>query len=165
MIGVGGCVASQGGRRHRRPAPFVDVVFGPQTLHRLPQLIAERKARGGRPSMFPSRRSKVRRHAAGRGQGASASCRSWKAAQVLHLLHRALHPGRRGVAAFRGYPSPKSPDWRPNGVKEVTLLGQNVNAYRGDMAEEQADLALLIEYIAEVPGIERIRYTTSHPRR
>jgi tRNA-2-methylthio-N6-dimethylallyladenosine synthase len=171
VIGVGGCVASQEGAAIVARAPYVDVVFGPQTLHRLPQLIAERRAGQVAGRHLLPRDREVRRLPPARVEGASAFVSIMEGLQqVLHLLHRALHPRRRGLAPLRRR-ADRVAGLAAQGVKEVTLLGQNVNAYRGAMAaagrrcrREGADLALLIEYIAEIPGIERIRYTTSHPR-
>jgi tRNA-2-methylthio-N6-dimethylallyladenosine synthase len=173
IIGVGGCVASQEGAAIVARAPYVDVVFGPQTLHRLPQLIAEAASPGqvaGRH--FLPRDREIRQAAAGerRGRGRFRLDHG-RLQQVLFVLHRALHPWRGSLATLRRRVDRGRWSGRA-GRKEVTLLGQNVNAYRGAMSgkgqaqpgEESADLALLIEYIAEIPGIERIRYTTSHPR-
>jgi tRNA-2-methylthio-N6-dimethylallyladenosine synthase len=167
VIGVGGCVASQEGDAIVARAPYVDVVFGPQTLHRLPQLIAERKASGKAQVdiSFPEI-EKFDNDAAGRGRGRSAfvsimeGCSKFCTFCIVPYTR-----GERSVAPVHDVLTEVA-DLAAQGVKEVTLLGQNVNAYRGDMdgSEEKADLALLIEYIAEMPGIERIRYTTSHPR-
>jgi tRNA-2-methylthio-N6-dimethylallyladenosine synthase len=166
MIGVGGCVASQEGEEIVRRAPFVDVVFGPQTLHRLPQLLAERRATG-RPQVdisFPEI-EKFDHLPPARKDGASAfvsimeGCSKYCSYCVVPYtrgeeINRPLDDVLVEVAGLAD-----------QGVREVTLLGQNVNAYRGSMGgtSEIADFALLIEYIAEIPGIERIRYTTSHP--
>jgi tRNA-2-methylthio-N6-dimethylallyladenosine synthase len=174
VIGVGGCVASQEGAAIVARAPYVDVVFGPQTLHRLPQLIADARRAGqvaGR-HLLPRDRE-VRPSAAGpRRGGVGLRLDHGGLQQVLFLLHRALHARRRGLAPLRRR-ADRSRGPGGAGRQEVTLLGQNVNAYRGAIgrgsgqeppAKKPADLALLIEYIAEMPGIERIRYTTSHPR-
>jgi tRNA-2-methylthio-N6-dimethylallyladenosine synthase len=165
VIGVGGCVASQEGDAIVARAPYVDIVFGPQTLHRLPQLIAERKAKGKAAVdiSFPEIENLIRcRRREGR-HGVRVD--HGRLLEILYFLHR---PYTRGGEVSRPFDDvlTEVAGLAAHGVKEVTLLGQNVNAYRGDMAEteEKADLALLIEYIAEVPGIERIRYTTSHPR-
>ena len=172
LIGVGGCVASQEGAAIIERAPYVDLVFGPQTLHRLPQMIEARQAQG-RPQVdisFPEI-EKFDHLPPARVQGASAfvsimeGCSKYCSYCVVPYtrgeeVHRPLDDVLAEVAGLAA-----------QGVKEVTLLGQNVNAYRGRMApqadgdddDEIADFALLIELVAEIPGIERIRYTTSHP--
>ena len=167
VIGVGGCVASQEGDAIVARAPYVDVVFGPQTLHRLPQLIAERKAKG-RAAVdvsFPEI-EKFDAMPPAEVKGASAFVSIMEGCSKFCTF--CIVPFTRGGEVSRPFEDvlTEVAGLAANGVKEVTLLGQNVNAYRGDMpgSEEKADLALLIEYIAEVPGIERIRYTTSHPR-
>jgi tRNA-2-methylthio-N6-dimethylallyladenosine synthase len=166
IIGVGGCVASQEGAAIVERAPYVDVVFGPQTLHRLPELIARRRA-SGRAQVdiaFPAI-EKFDHLPPPRVEGATAfvsimeGCSKYCAFCVVPYtrgeeVSRDLEGVLTEVAALA-----------EGGVREVTLLGQNVNAYRGRGADgETADFALLIEYIAAIPGIERIRYTTSHPR-
>jgi len=166
LIGVGGCVASQEGAAIIERAPYVDVVFGPQTLHRLPQLLADRTAQR-RPQVdisFPEI-EKFDHLPPARTEGASAfvsimeGCSKYCSYCVVPYtrgeeVHRPLDDVLTEVAGLAA-----------QGVKEVTLLGQNVNAYRGRMGgtAEIADFALLLEYVHEVPGIERIRYTTSHP--
>ena len=167
VIGVGGCVASQEGDAIVARAPYVDVVFGPQTLHRLPQLIAERKA-GGKAAVdvsFPEI-EKFDSMPPSEIKGASAFVSIMEGCSKFCTF--CIVPYTRGGEVSRPFNDvlTEVADLAANGVGEVTLLGQNVNAYRGDMeaSEEKADLALLIEYIAEIPGIERIRYTTSHPR-
>ena len=167
VIGVGGCVASQEGDAIVARAPYVDVVFGPQTLHRLPQLFAERK-RQGRAAVdvsFPEI-EKFDAMPPAEVKGASAFVSIMEGCSKFCTF--CIVPYTRGGEVSRPFEDvlTEVAGLAANGVREVTLLGQNVNAYRGAMAgsEEQADLALLIEYIAEVPGIERIRYTTSHPR-
>ena len=167
VIGVGGCVASQEGDAIVARAPYVDVVFGPQTLHRLPQLIAERKSKG-RAAVdvsFPEI-EKFDAMPPAEVKGASAFVSIMEGCSKFCTF--CIVPFTRGGEVSRPFTDvlTEVADLAAHGVKEVTLLGQNVNAYQGDMAgsEEKADLALLIEYIAEVPGIERIRYTTSHPR-
>jgi tRNA-2-methylthio-N6-dimethylallyladenosine synthase len=167
IIGVGGCVASQEGDAIVARAPYVDVVFGPQTLHRLPQLIAERKAKG-RAAVdisFPEI-EKFDALPPAEVKGAAAFVSIMEGCSKFCTF--CIVPYTRGGEVSRPFAQvlTEVADLATHGVKEVTLLGQNVNAYRGDMdgAEEKADLALLIEYIAEIPGIERIRYTTSHPR-
>ena len=167
VIGVGGCVASQEGDAIIARAPYVDIVFGPQTLHRLPQLIADRKA-SGKASVdvsFPEI-EKFDAMPPSEIKGASAFVSIMEGCSKFCTF--CIVPYTRGGEVSRPFNDvlTEVADLAAHGVGEVTLLGQNVNAYRGDMegSEEKADLALLIEYIAEVPGIERIRYTTSHPR-
>jgi tRNA-2-methylthio-N6-dimethylallyladenosine synthase len=166
LIGVGGCVASQEGAAIIERAPYVDMVFGPQTLHRLPQMIEARRAER-RPQVdisFPEI-EKFDHLPPARVEGASAfvsimeGCSKYCSYCVVPYtrgeeIHRPLDDVLTEVAGLAA-----------QGVKEVTLLGQNVNAYRGLMGNtaEIADFALLIEVVAEIPGIERIRYTTSHP--
>ncbi|MBI2308875.1 MAG: tRNA (N6-isopentenyl adenosine(37)-C2)-methylthiotransferase MiaB [Rhodocyclales bacterium] len=167
VIGVGGCVASQEGAAIVARAPYVDVVFGPQTLHRLPQLIAERRAKG-RPAVdisFPEI-EKFDALPPAKVDGASAFVSIMEGCSKFCTF--CIVPYTRGEEVSRPFDDvlTEVAGLADQGVGEVTLLGQNVNAYRGAMAgsDEIADLAMLIEYIAEVPGIERIRYTTSHPR-
>ena len=167
VIGVGGCVASQEGDAIVARAPYVDVVFGPQTLHRLPQLLAERK-RQGRAAVdvsFPEI-EKFDAMPPAEVKGASAFVSIMEGCSKFCTF--CIVPYTRGGEVSRPFEDvlTEVAGLAANGVREVTLLGQNVNAYRGTMAgsEEQADLAMLIEYIAEIPGVERIRYTTSHPR-
>ena len=167
IIGVGGCVASQEGEAIVARAPYVDVVFGPQTLHRLPQLIAERRA-AGRPQVdisFPEI-EKFDHLPPAKVEGGAAFVSIMEGCSKFCTY--CIVPYTRGEEVSRPFDDvlTEVAGLAAQGVGEVTLLGQNVNAYRGAMAgsEEKADLALLIEYIAEIPGIERIRYTTSHPR-
>ena len=167
VIGVGGCVASQEGEAIVARAPYVDVVFGPQTLHRLPQLIAERRA-AGKPQVdisFPEI-EKFDNLPPAKVEGGSAFVSIMEGCSKFCTF--CIVPYTRGEEVSRPFDDvlTEVAGLAAQGVGEVTLLGQNVNAYRGAMAgsEEKADLALLIEYIAEIPGIERIRYTTSHPR-
>ena len=166
VIGVGGCVASQEGAAIIERAPYVDVVFGPQTLHRLPELIERRRATGT-PQVdisFPEiEKFDALPPAAVSGASAFVSimegCSKYCSFCVV--------PYTRGEEVSRPFDDvlTEVADLAEQGVREVTLLGQNVNAYRGPMADgEIADFALLLEYVHEVPGIERIRYTTSHPR-
>ena len=166
QIAVGGCVASQEGEAIIARAPYVDVVFGPQTLHRLPELLNQRRDLK-KPQVdisFPEI-EKFDHLPPARVEGASAfvsimeGCSKYCSYCVVPYtrgeeINRPLDDVLTEVAGLVA-----------QGVKEITLLGQNVNAYRGSMGDtaEIADFALLIEYIAEIPGVERIRYTTSHP--
>ena len=166
LIGVGGCVASQEGAAIIERAPYVDVVFGPQTLHRLPQLLAERE-RQHRPQVdisFPEI-EKFDNLPPARVDGASAFVSIMEGCSKY--CSYCVVPYTRGEEVSRPFEDvlTEVAGLADQGVKEVTLLGQNVNAYRGRMGDtaEIADFALLIEYVAEIPGIERIRYTTSHP--
>ena len=165
IIGVGGCVASQEGEGITERAPFVDVVFGPQTIHRLPQMIAEVRSRGRAvvDVSFPEI-EKFDRLPAPTATGASSfvsimeGCSKYCTFCVVPYTRGAevSRPLEQVLAEVRGLAA--------QGVTEITLLGQNVNAYRGDLAGGgHADLAALIYFVAEVPGIERIRFTTSHP--
>jgi tRNA-2-methylthio-N6-dimethylallyladenosine synthase len=153
LIGVGGCVASQEGAAIVERAPYVDLVFGPQTLHRLPQMIARARApaaAAGRHQL--SRDREVRPPAAARVDGAAPSSRSWKAAASTAASASCPTRAARKCRARSTTCWPRSPAW-PQGVKEVTLLGQNVNAYRGAMGTgDIADFALLLEYVAEIPA-------------
>jgi tRNA-2-methylthio-N6-dimethylallyladenosine synthase len=167
VIGVGGCVASQEGAAIVARAPYVDVVFGPQTLHRLPQMIADRR-RLGKSQVdisFPEI-EKFDNLPPAKVDGASAFVSIMEGCSKFCSF--CIVPYTRGQEVSRPFDDvlTEVAGLAAQGVKEVTLLGQNVNAYRGAMteSEEKADLALVIEYIAEIPGIERIRYTTSHPR-
>ena len=166
LIGVGGCVASQEGAAIIERAPYVDVVFGPQTLHRLPQLL-EQRAREQRPQVdisFPEI-EKFDNLPPARVEGASAFVSIMEGCSKY--CSYCVVPYTRGEEVSRPFEDvlTEIAGLADQGVKEVTLLGQNVNAYRGKMGDtaEIADFALLIEYVAEIPGIERIRYTTSHP--
>jgi len=165
VIGVGGCVASQEGAAIVARAPYVDVVFGPQTLHRLPQLIADRKAQGKAAVdvSFPEI-EKFDALPPAKVEGASAFVSIMEGCSKFCTF--CIVPYTRGAEVSRPFEDilTEVAGLAQQGVKEVTLLGQNVNAYRGEFGGEMADLAMLIEYIAEVPGVERIRYTTSHPR-
>ena len=167
IIGVGGCVASQEGAAIIARAPYVDVVFGPQTLHRLPQLIAERRRqkRAQVDISFPEI-EKFDNLPPATVEGASAFVSIMEGCSKFCTY--CIVPYTRGHEVSRPFDDvlTEVAGLAAQGVKEITLLGQNVNAYRGAMAgsDEFADLALIIEYIAEIPGIERIRYTTSHPR-
>jgi tRNA-2-methylthio-N6-dimethylallyladenosine synthase len=170
IIGVGGCVASQEGATIAHRAPFVDVVFGPQTLHRLPDLIARRRATG-RPQIdvsFPEI-EKFDHLPPARVEGASAFVSIMEGCSKYCTF--CVVPYTRGEEVSRPFEDVLTDvaDLADQGVKEVTLLGQNVNAYRGRMnsggeGDEIADFATLLEYLAEIPGLERIRFTTSHPK-
>ena len=165
-IGVGGCVASQEGDAIIQRAPYVDVVFGPQTLHRLPEMLARREAEK-RPQVdisFPEI-EKFDHLPPARVEGATAYVSIMEGCSKY--CSYCVVPYTRGEEVNRPLDDVlvEVAGLADQGVREVTLLGQNVNAYRGRMGDtaEIADFALLIEYIAEIPGIERIRYTTSHP--
>ena len=167
VIGVGGCVASQEGANIVSRAPYVDVVFGPQTLHRLPALIDARR-QTGRPQVdisFPEI-EKFDHLPPPRVEGASAFVSIMEGCSKYCSF--CVVPYTRGEEVSRPLADVmmEVADLADRGVREVTLLGQNVNAYRGRMEEGDAlaDFALLLECVAEVPGIARIRYTTSHPR-
>ena len=166
LIGVGGCVASQEGEEIIKRAPFVDVVFGPQTLHRLPQLLEERQ-RQARPQVdirFPEI-EKFDHLPPAKVEGASAFVSIMEGCSKY--CSYCVVPYTRGEEFSRPFEDVlvEVAGLADQGVKEVTLLGQNVNAYRGKMgdSDEIADFALLLEYVGDIPGIERIRYTTSHP--
>jgi tRNA-2-methylthio-N6-dimethylallyladenosine synthase len=166
LIGVGGCVASQEGAEIIKRAPYVDVVFGPQTLHRLPELLAQRE-RQARPQVdisFPEI-EKFDHLPPARVEGAAAFVSIMEGCSKY--CSYCVVPYTRGEEVSRPFDDVlvEVAGLADQGVKEVTLLGQNVNAYRGQMGDTAgvADFALLIEYVADIPGIERIRYTTSHP--
>ena len=165
MIAVGGCVASQEGPAIAARAPYVDVVFGPQTLHRLPELLARRRSTGQAqvdvsfPAIekfdhLPAARVEAARAYISIMEGCSKYCsfcvvpytRGEEVSRPFGDLVREI----AGLAA--------------QGDKEVTLLGQNVNAWRGEIDGAAADFAELLFYVHEIPGVERVRYTTSHPR-
>ena len=167
IIGVGGCVATQEGEAIVRRAPYVDIVFGPQTLHRLPQLIAERRhSKKAQVDVSFPEIEKFDHLPPARTEGASAFISIMEGCSKFCTY--CIVPYTRGDEVSRPFDDvlAEVAGLAEQGVGEVTLLGQNVNAYRGKIGsgEETADLAMLIEYIAEIPGIERIRYTTSHPR-
>ena len=166
LIGVGGCVASQEGEEIIKRAPYVDVVFGPQTLHRLPELLAERR-RTRAPQVdisFPEI-EKFDCLPPARVEGVTAFVSIMEGCSKY--CSYCVVPYTRGEEFSRPFDDvlTEVAGLADQGVREVTLLGQNVNAYRGRMGDtaEIADFATLIEYVAEIPGIERIRYTTSHP--
>lgn len=166
LIGVGGCVASQEGEEIIKRAPYVDVVFGPQTLHRLPELLNARAAKH-KPQVdisFPEI-EKFDHLPPARVEGSSAFVSIMEGCSKY--CSYCVVPYTRGEEVSRPFEDVliEVAGLADQGVKEVTLLGQNVNAYLGKMGDtaEIADFALLLEYVSEIPGIERIRYTTSHP--
>ena len=165
IIGVGGCVASQEGEAITARAPFVDLVFGPQTLHRLPDMIAQLR-RTGRAVVdvsFPEI-EKFDHLPAPRAAGATAFVSIMEGCSKYCSF--CIVPYTRGEEISRGFDSvlEEVRALAAQGVAEITLLGQNVNAYLGPMADgAQVDLATLIHHVARVPGIERIRFTSSHP--
>ncbi|MBE5314340.1 MAG: tRNA (N6-isopentenyl adenosine(37)-C2)-methylthiotransferase MiaB [Xanthomonadales bacterium] len=169
IIGVGGCVASQEGEAILKRAPYVDLVFGPQTLHRLPEMI-EAKRETGRPQVdisFPEI-EKFDRLPEPRAEGPTAFVSIMEGCSKYCTF--CVVPYTRGEEVSRPFEDVlvEVAQLAEQGVKEVNLLGQNVNAYRGaldrnDAEAGTADLADLIRAIAEIPGIGRIRYTTSHP--
>jgi len=166
LIGVGGCVASQEGAAIIERAPYVDVVFGPQTLHRLPELLNRRadQQRAQVDISFPEI-EKFDHLPPARVEGGSAYVSIMEGCSKY--CSYCVVPYTRGEEFSRPFEEvlTEVAGLADQGVREVTLLGQNVNAYRGPMGgtAEIADFATLIEYVAEIPGIERIRYTTSHP--
>lgn len=165
IIGVGGCVASQEGDVIVQRAPYVDMVFGPQTLHRIPELIQE-KRRTGKSQVdisFPEI-EKFDNMPAAKVEGASAFVSIMEGCSKYCTY--CVVPYTRGEEISRPFEDvlTEIAKLTLQGVKEVNLLGQNVNAYRGKMENgEIADFAMLLEFVHEIPGIERIRYTTSHP--
>ena len=165
-IGVGGCVASQEGAAIIARAPYVDIVFGPQTLHRLPEMLAQRDIQD-RPQVdisFPEI-EKFDHLPPARVDGVTAFVSIMEGCSKY--CSYCVVPYTRGEEVNRPLDDVlvEIAGLADQGVREITLLGQNVNAYRGSMGgtTEIANFALLIEYVAEIPGIERIRYTTSHP--
>ncbi|MFN0183925.1 MAG: tRNA (N6-isopentenyl adenosine(37)-C2)-methylthiotransferase MiaB [Aquabacterium sp.] len=164
LIGVGGCVASQEGAAIVDRAPYVDVVFGPQTLHRLPELLRQRQASGQAQVdiRFPEI-EKFDHLPPARTEGASAFVSIMEGCSKY--CSYCVVPYTRGEEVSRPLDDvlEEVAGLADQGVREVTLLGQNVNAWRGQDGETAADFALLLEAVAELPGIERIRYTTSHP--
>lgn len=164
VIGVGGCVASQEGDNIIKRAPYVDVVFGPQTLHRLPQMIKNRQQTGVSQVdiSFPEI-EKFDHLPPPRVEGATAFLSIMEGCSKYCSF--CVVPYTRGEEVSRPVEDilTESVQLAQQGVKEITLLGQNVNAYRAEYEDVEADLAMLIEIIAEIPQIERIRFTTSHP--
>ncbi len=166
LIGVGGCVASQEGAAIIDRAPYVDLVFGPQTLHRLPQMLKARLAER-RPQVdisFPEI-EKFDNLPPAKVEGASAFVSVMEGCSKY--CSYCVVPYTRGEEVSRPFDDvlTEIAGLADQGVLEINLLGQNVNAYRGKMGDsgEYADLALLLEYAAEIPGIQRLRFTTSHP--
>jgi tRNA-2-methylthio-N6-dimethylallyladenosine synthase len=165
MIAVGGCVASQEGPAIVQRAPYVDVVFGPQTLHRLPELLERRRA-SGQPQVdvsFPEI-EKFDHLPPAKVEGASAFVSIMEGCSKYCSF--CVVPYTRGEEVSRPFDDviAELAGLAAQGVKEVTLLGQNVNAWRGNIAEAPADFAELLYYLDEIPELVRIRYTTSHPR-
>ena len=165
MIAVGGCVASQEGGAIIERAPYVDVVFGPQTLHRLPELLARRRA-SGRPQVdvsFPEI-EKFDHLPPARSEGATAFVSIMEGCSKYCSF--CVVPYTRGPELSRPFDDviAEIAGLAAQGVKEVTLLGQNVNAWRGEIDAAPQDFAELLFYVNEIQGIKRIRYTTSHPR-
>jgi tRNA-2-methylthio-N6-dimethylallyladenosine synthase len=167
LIGVGGCVASQEGQQIINRAPYVDVVFGPQTLHRLPDLINKRRVTGVSQVdiSFPEIEKFDHLPASRQTRGSAyvsimEGCSKYCSYCVV--------PYTRGEEVSRPFDDvlTEVAGLASQGIKEIVLLGQNVNAYLGKMggSDDIADFALLIEYVADIPGIERIRFTTSHPK-
>ena len=167
LIGVGGCVASQEGRQIINRAPHVDVVFGPQTLHRLPDLFAQRQLTGTSqvdisfPEIEKFDHLPVSRQTRGSAYvSIMEGCSKYCSYCVVPYTRgeEVSRPLDDVLAEIAGLAS--------QGVKEIVLLGQNVNAYQGKLSDSNAlaDFAHLIEYVAEIPGVERIRFTTSHPK-
>ena len=165
LVGVGGCVASQEGRALAQRAPIVDLVFGPQTLHRLPALIEQARAGSG-PTIdvsFPEI-EKFDRLPEPRAEGVTAFVSIMEGCSKYCTF--CVVPYTRGAEVSRPFESVmrECEQLVAQGVREITLLGQNVNAYRGAMPGGAAcDLALLIEALAELDALRRIRFTTSHP--
>lgn len=164
IIGVGGCVASQEGDNIIQRAPYVDVVFGPQTLHRLPEMIKNRQHSGNSQVdiSFPEI-EKFDHLPPPRVDGASAFLSIMEGCSKYCSF--CVVPYTRGEEVSRPFEDilTEAIQLTAQGVKEITLLGQNVNAYRAQYEDVEADLAMLIETIAEIPEIARIRFTTSHP--
>ena len=165
LIGVGGCVASQEGAGIVKRAPYVDLVFGPQTLHRLPAMI-QTKRKTGQSQVdisFPEV-EKFDSMPPARVEGVTAFVSIMEGCSKYCSF--CVVPYTRGEEISRSFESVMADirDLVSKGVKEVTLLGQNVNAYAGEMPDgESADFALLLSAVHAIAGIERIRYTTSHP--
>ena len=164
VIGVGGCVASQEGENIINRAPYVDIVFGPQTLHRLPEMIKNNRSSGiSQVDISFPEIEKFDHLPPPRVEGASAFLSIMDGCSKYCTF--CVVPYTRGEEVSRPFEDilTEAIQLAEQGVKEITLLGQNVNAYRADYQGDTADLALLIETIATIPQIERIRFTTSHP--
>ncbi|ATI02751.1 MULTISPECIES: tRNA (N6-isopentenyl adenosine(37)-C2)-methylthiotransferase MiaB [Cycloclasticus] len=166
LIGVGGCVASQEGKIIRRRAPYVDVVFGPQTLHRLPAMLkeAQTKKKLVMDISFPEI-EKFDNLPEPRAEGPKAFVSVMEGCSKYCTF--CVVPYTRGEEVSRPLDDviAEVSSLASQGVREVNLLGQNVNAYRGEMSDgDIADFALLLHYVAAIDGIDRIRYTTSHPK-
>lgn len=165
IIGVGGCVASQEGEVLRRRAPFVDIVFGPQTLHRLPQMLnAARSSRRPQVDVSFPEIEKFDNLPAPRAEGPTAFVTIMEGCDKFCTF--CVVPYTRGHEVSRPFEDvvAEVESLAQQGVREITLLGQNVNAYCGVMEEDaESDLALLLHRLALIPGILRLRYTTSHP--
>ena len=165
VIGVGGCVASQEGEAIRARAPYVDIVFGPQTLHRLPEMLDA--VRGAQQPVIDISFPEIEKFdclPVSRADGPTAFVSIMEGCSKYCSF--CVVPYTRGEEVSRPFDDilAEVVTLAEQGVREVTLLGQNVNAYRGEMHDgEIADLALLINYVAAVEGLDRIRYTTSHP--
>lgn len=165
IIGVGGCVASQEGAALRERAPYVDVVFGPQTLHRLPEMVGQvRRIKSAVVDISFPEIEKFDYLPAPRAEGPTAFVSIMEGCSKYCTF--CVVPYTRGEEVSRPFDDviTEVVQLAEQGVREVNLLGQNVNAYRGKMHDDEiADLALLINYLAAVEGIDRIRFTTSHP--
>ena len=166
IIGVGGCVASQEGEAIVKRAPYVDVVFGPQTLHRLPQMIVDKETTGlAQVDISFPEIEKFDHLPPARTEGGSAFVSIMEGCSKY--CSYCVVPYTRGEEFSRPLDDvlTEIANLAQQGVKEINLLGQNVNAYRGDMgAGEVCDFATLLRIVHEIPGIERLRFTTSHPR-
>ncbi|MBV2092648.1 MAG: tRNA (N6-isopentenyl adenosine(37)-C2)-methylthiotransferase MiaB [Candidatus Thiodiazotropha sp. (ex Ctena orbiculata)] len=165
IIGVGGCVASQEGDAIRQRAPYVDLVFGPQTLHRLPDMVQQvRREHAPLVDVSFPEIEKFDRLPEPRAEGPTAYVSVMEGCSKYCTY--CVVPFTRGEEISRPFDDviAEVAGLAEQGVREIHLLGQNVNAYRGEMHEGgEADLALLIEYVAAIEGVERVRFTTSHP--
>jgi tRNA-2-methylthio-N6-dimethylallyladenosine synthase len=166
LIGVGGCVASQEGAAIIERAPYVDLVFGPQTLHRLPQMLAERaRLNASQVDISFPEIEKFDHLPPARVEGASAFVSIMEGCSKY--CSYCVVPYTRGEEIHRPFDDilVEVAGLADQGVKEITLLGQNVNAWRAPMGHtsELADFATLLEYVSDIPGVERLRYVTSHP--
>jgi len=167
IIGVGGCVASQEGEELKRRAPVVDVIFGPQTLHRLPEMVTKAKQSGAKELVIDTSFPEIEKFdhlPEAKADGVTAFVSIMEGCSKYCTF--CVVPYTRGEEISRPFDDviAEVAELAEQGVREVNLLGQNVNSYRGTTHEgDIADLASLIHYVAAVDGIERIRYTTSHP--